>query len=662
MVNSPNLIFKEGKQWNLYNGGTWYRSSEVTRGWQQNTNFSDKVKQINDEIKKQEKENNSGEAQNEVPTVTDIIVAIEPTELLQTDGEPDYKTLAGTSLLYISNSPNEIFKDINSQKTYILIAGRWYQSGNMNGPWEYVPSDKLPADFAKIPEGSDKDAVLANVGGTEQAEEAKIDGEIPQTAKVDRKTATVDVQYDGDPVFNFIEGTSLQLAENSNLTVMIDASGNYFALDNGVWFVSDDPYGPWMVANDRPRDIDDIPASSPAYNTKYVYIYDYTPDYVYTGYTSGYLGSYSYGPTIVYGTGYHYKPWFRRAYYPRPFTWGFGFMYDPWYGWNMNWGYHFGFFHAGFNYGRNYGYGGGWFGPSRYCPSYRQPYWGGGYYGRNSGRRDYYNDNRYYGRTPASSYENPSVVREESRGIAWRNNYNIYNNQRGVITRNVVRTRSLNRVAASNRQNLSVGRSIRSNNNINRSTDNNYRVTSPASTGNNKRLSRINNGRQPEVHNPNAGVSRDDNTLTERNTNENRGNIQNNTRPSNRDRQLNRQQQSGEHRVIRQNNTNRDEPAVTNPATSPRPSVTNRLNAREERPTITRPAEQRPEINNRPSAPVQRPEVNNRQSAPVQRPEFNNRQSSPPPQRPTITNSQPAQSGGSPRGNNAEQGRRPDRR
>ena len=379
VVNSPNLIFREGAQFNLYIGGIWYKSSSVTGGWKQNTNLSKKIKSIDEQVKKQEKENNDGKTITTTPKVTDIIVATEPTELLQTDGEPAYKTVEGTSLLYISNSPNEIFKDINSQKTYVLIAGRWYNAPGIGGPWNYIAADKLPEDFAKIPEGSDKDGVLANVAGTDASEEARMDAEIPQTAKVDRKTATVHVEYDGQPQFNPIEGTSLQLAENANLTVMIDPSGKYFALDNGVWFAGNGPDGPWSVANDRPRDVENIPASSPAYNTKYVYIYDQTPDYVYTGYTSGYLGSYIYGPTIVYGTGFHYRPWFRRMYYPRPFTWGFGFIYNPWNGWNMNWGYNFGFLCVGFDFGGEYGWGGGWFGPPMYRPPYRPPYWSGGY-------------------------------------------------------------------------------------------------------------------------------------------------------------------------------------------------------------------------------------------------------------------------------------------
>ena len=420
VVNSPNLIFKEGNFWNLYLGGIWYMSSSVTDGWKPNTSLSKKLQSVNEQIKKQEKEANGGKENTEKPIVTEIIVATSPTELLQSKGVIDYKTIQGTSLLYVGNSSNEIFKDINSQKTYVLLAGRWYNAPGINGPWAYVAADKLPADFAKIPEGSEKDGVLANVAGTDAAEEAKIDAEIPQTAKVDRKSASIKVEFDGAPKFKNIEGTSLKVAENSNVTVMQDQSGKYFALDNGIWFTASNANGPWQVANERPKDVENIPANSSAYNTKYVYVYDSTPDVVYVGYTAGYMGGYVYGPTIVYGTGFYYSPWYGSVYYPRPVTWGFGFGYNPWTGWSMGVGFNVGFMHVGIGFGGGYGYGGGWFGPPMYRPPYRAPYYGGGYYGnRQSGGNTFVNNGNININT---------------------GNGNIYNNKTGVSTKNIDRT------------------------------------------------------------------------------------------------------------------------------------------------------------------------------------------------------------------------------
>lgn len=380
VMNSPYLIVKEGGVFYLYANGFWYKSEEVLKGWKQTKSLPKKVKEINKQIKKQEEELTKGEQPKDVPkTPTEILVSTVPAELLQTNGEAEFKSVEGTSLLYASNTDNDIFKDINTQKNYVLLSGRWYAGSSLDGPWTYVAADKLPEDFSKIPEGSEKDGVLASVAGTQAAKEAILDAQVPQTAKVERKTATVKVEYDGEPKFEPIEGTSLYLAENSSVTVL--RSGNkYYAVDNGIWFVSDNATGPWKVSDERPAEVDKIPASNAAYNTKYVYIYESTPEYVYVGYTPGYVGCYVFGPTIVYGTGFYYAPWWGTVYYPHPWTWGWSIHYNPWYGWSFGFGFHMSFCWHGGYYGGAY-WGGGWYGPPMYRPPYHPGGWHGGYYG-----------------------------------------------------------------------------------------------------------------------------------------------------------------------------------------------------------------------------------------------------------------------------------------
>ena len=525
VVNSPNLIFKEGNFWNLYLGGIWYMSSSVTDGWKPNTSLSKKLQSVNEQIKKQEKEANGGKENTEKPIVTEIIVATSPTELLQSKGVIDYKTIQGTSLLYVGNSSNEIFKDINSQKTYVLLAGRWYNAPSINGPWAYVAADKLPADFSKIPEGSEKDGVLANVAGTDAAEEAKIDAEIPQTAKVDRKSASIKVEFDGAPKFKNIEGTSLKVAENSNVTVMQDQSGKYFALDNGIWFTASNANGPWQVANERPKDVENIPASSSAYNTKYVYVYNSTPDVVYVGYTAGYMGGYVYGPTIVYGTGFYYTPWYGSVYYPRPVTWGFGFGYNPWTGWSMGVGFNVGFMHVGIGFGGGYGYGGGWFGPAMYRPPYRAPYYGGGYYGnRQSGGNTFVNNGNININT---------------------GNGNIYNNKTGVSTKNIDRTsignnnkiNSNNKISTNKATNNRVGSDNNKANNVFSDKEGNVFQKDSKTNNWNQRDNKTNEWKPSSDNNRTRDLDRDFNARDRSNSrDQNFNNFQNNQKfsPANR--------------------------------------------------------------------------------------------------------------------------------
>ncbi len=417
VVNSPFTIVKNNDgSFYLYGGHHWYTASSATGPYSfAGNNVPANLSSIETSLNAN-KQNNNSAASTADNVVSNIVVSIKPAELIQSKGEPNFSPIEGTSLLYVKNSDNDIFMDVNSQQYYVLISGRWYKSRTLanNSQWDYTPADKLPADFAKIPEGSPKDNVLASVAGTDAAKEAVMDAQIPQTAKVDRRTATTSVTYNGDPQFQSINGTKLQYAVNTSSTVL-RFKGEYYVVDNGVWFISDSPTGPWTVSTERPDDLDMIPPSSPAYNTKYVYVYDVTPDYVYMGYTPGYLNSYIYGPTVVYGTGFYYDPWFGSYYYPRPWSWGFNFGYNPWFGWSFGFGYSYGWFNTGFGYHWG-GWHGGWWGPSIYHPAY---WGGGGGYHRNGG---------YYGRSG-----NVTINRNNYTNVRYNNN--IYRNRGGVISR-----------------------------------------------------------------------------------------------------------------------------------------------------------------------------------------------------------------------------------
>jgi hypothetical protein len=408
VMNTPYLIVKDGAAYYLYGGRYWYSSPQVLEGWQPLSRLPARIKQLDDQLKKQEREqpaNGSG-APDAPQGPTAILVRTRPTELIQTAGEAQYATIEGTQLLYLSNTVNDVFRDIGTQKLYVLLSGRWYEAASLQGPWRYVAADGLPADFARIPEGSEKDGVLAHVAGTAAAEEAVLDAQIPQTARVDRKTATVTVRYDGEPQFEAIPDTDLERATNTASTVLRVGGGRrYYCVENGVWFEAGSPNGPWIVGTERPGQVDRIPPSDPVYNVRYVYIYDTTPQYVYVGYTPGYMGCYVAGPTIIYGTGYVYRPWYGVVYYPRPVTWGYGMCYNPWTGFSMTIGFGGGFF---FYSNRYYG---GWFGPPVYRPPYR-PYYGG-----------------YYGARPV--YRGRPV----NTRPATRPTHNLYARQRGAFTR-----------------------------------------------------------------------------------------------------------------------------------------------------------------------------------------------------------------------------------
>ena len=283
--------------------------------------------------------------------VPSVFVATSPTELIVTNGEPDWVPVDGTRLLYIENTTGNVFKALSDQKMYVLISGRWYRGPSESGPWEYVSGRALPADFANIPDDSPKENVKASVPGTSQAAEALIADEIPQTANVDlNETTMTPPEFDGEPRLAAITGTPLQYVINASLPVILADDLKWYSVENGVWFVASSLRGPWAVARSVPPSIYSIPADSPLHYVTYVRIYDASDDSVQVGYTPGYTGSYiDDDGLIVYGTGYAYPPWIGDVWYGPPITWGFGFglAWTPWWGWS---------FDAGFGWG----WGPGW--------------------------------------------------------------------------------------------------------------------------------------------------------------------------------------------------------------------------------------------------------------------------------------------------------------
>ena len=411
VVNTPFFIVQEpsAKLWYLKGKEAWYSALDVKGPW-------DAMKQappapVVDLAAKMVSKPPEEEKEEGPPVIPAVIVRTKPAELIQCDGEPKYEPVKDTpNLLYVKNSESDIVMDITSQQHFVLIAGRWYSSKSLaDGPWVYVPGDKLPADFAKIPAGSDLSTVRASVPGTQESKEAVLENSIPQTAEVDRKTATVTVTYDGDPKFEKIEGTSMSYAVNTDKSVLL-ISSRYYCCDQAIWFESPSPKGPWAVSTAVPADVKSIPPESPVYNVKYVYIYDSTPEVVYVGYTPAYCGSYVYGGCVVYGTGYYYHPWYGAYYYPRPVTYGFHACYNPYTGWGMSFGVSYGWFSVSFG-----GYGGYW-GPAGYAHGYNHGYAHGYHHGYNQGYgHGYaagYRQGQNAGNRPAQYSNNPYKNRE----------------------------------------------------------------------------------------------------------------------------------------------------------------------------------------------------------------------------------------------------------
>jgi len=359
---------KQTNTFYLTSGDFWYSAKSATGPWASTQSPpADLVKMI----PKQETEQ---AAPSKPPK---IIAATIPTELVASDGKPKWKSLSGGKLLYAENTETPWLRETATGKMYLLLAGRWFNSSTEKGPWVFVRPDKLPASFKEIPPGSDLGGLRTSVAGTEEADEALLDAQIPVTTAVKRSEAKLTVTYDGAPKFEKIAGTKVSYAVNTASQVLL-IENRYYAVDSGVWFTSAAATGPWVVADKVPKEeIAKIPPSSPVYNVTYVEVYESTPEVVYVGYTAGYTGAYPYYGAPYYGTGYYYPPYWGAGYYPYPPTWGLHVGYNPWTGWNVGLSWSNGFFSVGIGWSQ------GWQGNYPCC---RNGCWDGNDFDRNVNR------------------------------------------------------------------------------------------------------------------------------------------------------------------------------------------------------------------------------------------------------------------------------------
>ncbi len=344
IVNTNWDIFYDKKQKDYYLllNNAWLTSKDYKSGWVQ-------TKTLPKDMNRLPSEENFDAVKKMVPppatsiAVPKIFFSDKPAEMILLKGSPVYSKISGTNLLYVANTDNDLFLDNTTKQFYVLLSGRWYRAASPEGPWTFT-SNEMPADFSKVPENSEKAHVLSSVPGTIEANDAVLLAQVPTTAVVSKAEveAKVKVTYSGDPQFKPIEQTQLEYAANTQSRVIKDAN-IYYLCDNAIWFIADNPNGPWKVADSIPKEIYSIPASSPVYNVTYVTQTNATETTVESSYTAGYLGMFIFGAAvgacIAYGTGWYYPPfmWWGPGmmypfYNPWPCAWGAGAVYNPWTG------------------------------------------------------------------------------------------------------------------------------------------------------------------------------------------------------------------------------------------------------------------------------------------------------------------------------------------
>lgn len=266
-----------------------------------------------------------------------VFVSTAPAEMILLAGEPKYEPVAGTSLLWVSNTESDIFRMGAKGDIYYLVAGRWFKAADFTGPWTFA-TPSLPPDFQKIPLEQPRSRVLASVPGTQQAAEAVLLAQIPQTARVKKKELKPpEVAYQGEPKFEPVEKTKVERAVNTDKSI-IKVGDMYYMCYEGVWFMGSSANGPWTVCTKVPGEIYEIPISSPAHTVTYVTVEDDDDEWATFATAAMYTGVMVAWGCAVWGSGWYYPPYYGgfyggypmyRGYYP---TYGYRASYNPWTG------------------------------------------------------------------------------------------------------------------------------------------------------------------------------------------------------------------------------------------------------------------------------------------------------------------------------------------
>jgi hypothetical protein len=265
-----------------------------------------------------------------------VFVSTKPAELILMTGPPKYEPVAGSSLLWVSNTESDVFRMGKTGTVYYLVSGRWFSSPGFDGPWTFA-TPKLPEDFQKISLEHPRSRVLAAVPGTQQAAEGVLLAQVPQTARVNKKQLKApEVAYQGEPKFEPIEKTTVSQAVNTDKQI-IKSGDLYYMCFQGVWFVSVTPTGPWEVTSNVPKQIYEIPASSSAHNVTYVTVVEDDDEWVEFATVAAYTGIMIAWGCAVWGSGWYHPPYWGWGggypyYYPRYPSYGYGAWYNPWTG------------------------------------------------------------------------------------------------------------------------------------------------------------------------------------------------------------------------------------------------------------------------------------------------------------------------------------------
>jgi hypothetical protein len=170
-------------------------------------------------------------------------------------GQPQFKPVQGTQLMFAVNTNWVVLMDTKASQYYLLDGSSWLTSPDpLKGPW--TAATALPAEFSQLPAGANWDEVLKNLPGQPfQTVPAVLTSTEPAEL----------ILTNGPADYTPIPGTRLMYVSNPEMPLFLDLiDGNYYYLVAGRWFRAKDLTGPWSPASaDLPAEFAKIPADSP---------------------------------------------------------------------------------------------------------------------------------------------------------------------------------------------------------------------------------------------------------------------------------------------------------------------------------------------------------------------------------------------------------------
>ncbi|MEO8604767.1 MAG: hypothetical protein ABI629_19515 [bacterium] len=185
-----------------------------------------------------------------------ILVAGQPSRLVQFDGAPTFASVGSTTVQHAINTNWPLLRTTDATGYYLLDAGGWLESDALEtGEWQYT--SQLPAAFSQLPDTQEWQDVREHVPASPS------EGQPPLQVYLSTTPAELIVMV-GEPKYAQIPGTGISSITNTDSLVFWDGYASaFYYLVAGRWFTATALTGPWTYATSNlPADLAKIPSDS----------------------------------------------------------------------------------------------------------------------------------------------------------------------------------------------------------------------------------------------------------------------------------------------------------------------------------------------------------------------------------------------------------------